>query len=241
MGDGIYVALSGAARQIETLDTIADNIANASRPAYQRARLRFRAELARAADGSPLGFVDTAGTAIDRTPGAIKQTGRPLDVVLPQDTFLAVTDGARERYTRAASMSVGARGELHVSGGARVLGENGKPIVVDPKGQPPEISTDGQVMQGEKVIGRLKWVSFARPSALLRVGGSLLSSSAAAGPPRPASGTLVVGAVEESNVNVVRELTDLISASRAFEAAQRTIDAFRDADRTAATKLVSGQ
>lgn len=240
MGDGIYVALSNAARQIETLDTIAENIANASTPAYQRAKLRFREELARAADGSPLRFAGAGGTATDRTPGTSRETGRTLDIVLPKDGFLAVGEARRERYTRVGALSVGPKGEVRAAG-AQLLTEDGQPLRIDPKGAPAAVTPDGQLRQGESVIGRIKVVTFARPEAMMRESGNLLSAPPAAGPARPNKEPLVVGALEESNVNVIRELSDLISANRAFEAAQRTIDAFRETDRSASTRLISSQ
>jgi flagellar basal body rod protein FlgG len=237
MGDGIYVALSGAARQVETLDTIATNLANASTPGYQRLRLAFRAELARAADGSPLRFAATARSVTDATPGAIRETGRPLDVALPAGSFLAVRTERGERYTRAGSLAVSPTGELRAGGGASVVGEDGKVLKITPEDAPVAIAPDGRVRQGERVVGRLRVVSFDRPDALVREGASLLAAPPQAGAPRPSAGELNVGALEESNAVVVRELADMIAATRAFEAAEKTIDAFREADKTAASRI----
>lgn len=237
MGDGIYVALSGALRESQTLDNVAENVANVSTPGFQRLRLAFREQLARATDGSPLRFAATSSTVVDATPGAMRETGRGLDVVLPAGSFLAVRGREGERYTRAGSLVVAPDGELRSRGGAPVLGEDGKIIKASPAAAEPTIAADGQVRQGDTVIGRLRVVKFDRPEALTREGAMLLSAPAAAGRPRPSAEPLAVGAVEESNT--MREMTNLIQATRAFEAAQKTLEAFREIDRSAVSRVSS--
>src|SRR5207253_7645482 len=80
MGDGIYVALSGAIAQSVNLDTTASNLANASTDGYQRARPVFREELTKAGTHDPgFHYTSVAGTALDTTRGPLRATGKPLD------------------------------------------------------------------------------------------------------------------------------------------------------------------
>src|SRR5579859_2890705 len=105
MSDGIYVALSGAIAQAASLETTATNLANASTDGYQRVRPIFREALANAAAGS-MRSVTMGNTSLDTTRGTLRQTGRPLDVALPEKTYLAVGTPRGERYTRAGGLDV---------------------------------------------------------------------------------------------------------------------------------------
>lgn len=240
MGDGIYVALSGAIAQSMNLDATASNLANASTDGYQRARPVFREELTKAGRNDPgFHYTSVAGTALDTTRGPLRATGKPLDFAMPEGTYLAVSTPRGERYTRAGSLTVGADGILRTQHGDTVLAENGKPIQApgDPAGV--RVDDSGQVLQGMDVRGRLKLVTFERPGNLERDQGPLLTTSASSGTPTPGRGPLEIGHVEESNANVVGSMTDLVTASRTFEAFQRVIDTFRDEDRKVVTTVPS--
>ena len=238
MADGIYVALSGAIAQATNLDTTATNLANAETDGYQRVRPIFREALARAGTGEPaMHYASLASTALDTTAGALRQTGRPLDFALPPGTYLAVSTARGERYTRACSLSVGAAGALVTSHGDAVLADNGDPIKVT--GDPSAVRLDesGQLWMGDTAGPRLKVVTFAQPSALAHEDGPVLAAQAAAGQPVASRGPLTLEHLEGSNSSAVGAMTDLVTASRQFDAFQRVIDAFRDADRNVVTTV----
>ncbi len=238
MSDGIYVALSGAIAQGTSLDTTAANLANAGTDGYQRVRPVFREELARAGAGEPGSrYTSLARTQLDTTRGALRPTGNPLDFAMPEGTYLAVSTSRGERYTRAASLSLGQDGSLRTSHGDMVSAEDGKPIKITGGAATLRVDDTGQVWQGGDVRARVKLVSFPQPQALEHDQGPLLMATTASGNPTPAKGPLEVGQVEESNANVVGAMTDLVTASRTFEAFQRVIDAFRDADRKVVTTV----
>lgn len=236
MSDGIYVALSGAIAQSAGLDTTAANLANAGTDGYQRVRPVFQEALARAAEPSSH-YATLAGTRLDTTRGALRPTGNPLDFAMPEGTYLAVSTPRGERYTRAASLSLGNGGVLRTSHGDSVLGEDGKDIKIAAAGGALRIDDSGQLWQGGEARGRVKLVTFAQPQNLSHEEGPLLLATPAAGAPSAGRGPIEVGQVEESNANVVGAMTDLVSATRTFEAFQRVIDAFRDADRKVATTV----
>jgi flagellar basal body rod protein FlgG len=238
MADGIYVALSGAIAQSANLEATAANLANAGTDGYQRVRPVFREELARAGAREPaMHYSSLVQTQIDTTRGTTRATGRQTDFALPEGSYLAVSTTGGERYTRAASLSFAADGSLHTAHGNPVLAENGKAIKLTGDTGNARVDASGQLWQGDELVARLKIVSFPTPSALTHESGALLASSPAAGTPAASRGPLEVGVVEESNANVVGSMTELVDASRTFEAFQRVIDAFRDADRAAATTL----
>ncbi len=235
---GIHVALSGAIAQEKLLETTAQNLANASTAGYQRLRPLFKEVLAKGGASAGYHLSSASATRLDVTAGSIEKTGRPLDAALPAGTYLAVQTPRGERYTRASSLRAGKDGFLETTSGLRVLGEGGKPIKLD-EGE-PVLRAGGEVEVGGEVVGRLRLVSFAAPTALTLEGGSILAATAGSGPATLAKGaTLEVGALEQSNAPVVSAMTDLVTAQRSFDAFQRAIDAFREADRRVVTTVPS--
>src|SRR5580704_19379329 len=101
MSDGIYVALSGAIAQAESLDTTATNLANASTDGYQRMRTVFREAMVTAGKNGGSRSVTSSGVSLDTSRGALRATGNPLDVALPDRSYLSVNTARGERYTRA--------------------------------------------------------------------------------------------------------------------------------------------
>jgi flagellar basal-body rod protein FlgF len=242
MSDGIYVALSGAIAQAATLDATAQNLANASTDGYQRMRPVFREALSRAAqNGGPLRSVTASTTSLDTTRGAVRVTSRALDVALPDKTYLAVATGTGERYTRAGSLNIGSDGTLKTQHGDPLVGDNGRPIRANREGAEVKISPSGEAWQGDTMLGRLRLVSFPSPDQLAPEGATLLNATPAAGAPTVAKGELSIGSLEESNTSVVGAMTDLVTASRTFDAFQRAIDAFRDADQKIVTTVPGDQ
>jgi flagellar basal-body rod protein FlgF len=239
MPKGVYAALSGAVAANVALEVTAQNLANASTAGYQRMRPLFREVLAQTQqDDAPPSpevnrFAAAQGTVIDLTPGVMRSTGRPLDVALPERTFLAVSTPAGERYTRAGNIERTPTGTLRVAGG-ELLDEAGKPITVDAQAS-LSISAEGQVLADGNPVSRVRLVDFGEPSLLTPQGGALFAASADSGEARSTTGTLSVGTLEESNASPVNAMTDLISVSRMFESFERAIQAFRDADRKIVT------
>jgi flagellar basal-body rod protein FlgF len=238
VSDGIYVALSGAIAQTSNLDTTAANLANSNTDGYQRVRPVFREELARAGiGGAGSHYTSLDETRLDTTRGALRPTGNPLDFAMPEGTYLAISTSRGERYTRAASLQVGADGSLRNARGDAVLGDNGKNIKLAGSPGPVRIDDSGQLWQGGEAGARVKLVTFAQPSSLSHDQGPLLLATPAAGAMTPSRGPIQVGQIEESNANVVGAMTDLVTATRTFEAFQRVIDAFRDADHKVVTTV----
>jgi len=236
MSDGIYVALSGAIAQTESLDNTATNLANASTDGYQRVRIVFREALANAS--GTLGTSATqSGVSLDTTRGALRTTGNALDVALPDQSYLAVGTSRGERYTRAGALAIGSDGILNTSHGDALVGNDGRSIRTTAGQGPVTITPSGEVWQADAKLGRLRIVTFPSPERLAPEGGTLLNAAPAAGTPVAAKGELSIGALEESNTSVVGAMTDLVSAGRNFDAFQRVLDTFQQADDKAVTNV----
>jgi len=232
VGSGIYIATAGAVAQDTALDVAANNISNASTTGYKAQRVSFGETLAvrRSQDAA---FTGVAGMASDGTAGALRRTDNPLDVALLGDGYFAVNTPAGVRYTRAGDFRLDGEGRLVNGAGLIARGVGGSEIRVPPDATDVSVEGDGQVMAAGESVGQLELARFA-PAALVRQGDNLY---AAVGPPAAATGeapTLVSGAVEQSNVNVVRGMTELVKVSRTYESLMRMIQGYRDMENAAA-------
>jgi len=231
MSKGIYVALSGAMSQEIALDVTAANVANSTAAGYQRLRPQFRSVMQAAGARKDLRFGGVAGTSVDTAPGNVRQTGRSLDVALPAGVYLGVATPRGERYTRCGAISVGGDGSVRTTGGAQLAGEDGRPLKVDPS-QTGDMRVDANatLWNGNTSLGKLRLVRFAKPADLAHEGAGLFGVGNG-GTPQPSKDPLEVGFLEESNASPVQSMTDLLMATRTFEAFQRAIETFGEADR----------
>ncbi len=233
MSDGIYVALSGALAQTALLETTANNLANASTDGYQRVRPVFQEALSRAAGAAPAqraSAVTVTQTAIDQSAGTLRATGRTLDAALPEGVYLGLSTARGERFTRAASLEIAPDGALRTAQGHPVLNEAGQAITIPAGGGEVTLSADGALRRDGATLGRLRLVRFDRPELLTHEGAALLAPGGATATTATDS-ALAVGSLEGSNATTVDAMTDMVTATRTFEAFQRVIDAFREADR----------
>jgi flagellar basal-body rod protein FlgF len=258
-GKGIYSALSGAMAQSQQLDTIANNIANASTPGFKGDKNTFKEYLTileRAPEvntvpripASPESFFDMEGTdksyaAVDGTytdftQGGVKATGNSLDLALEGKGFIEVLSPQGPRLTRKGTLTLNAEGVLVTTDGLPVLkkdtGGGGDPqertIRLSSKGN---ISFTGQggIYQDGANVGDISIVEFDNNTHLKKVGNALYANTDPTIPPVPVPSTLVhQGFIETSNVNIVKEMTDMIATTRNFESNQRVIKAYDEMD-----------
>ncbi|HKE15165.1 MAG TPA: flagellar basal-body rod protein FlgF [Kofleriaceae bacterium] len=232
MGSGIYISTAGAVAQDTALDVAATNIANASTTGYKAERVTFGQALAntRAKDSA---FAAVAAVSSDSSAGSLRRTDNPLDVALLGDGYFGVNTPAGVRYTRAGDFRLDDQGRLVNGMGFVARGSGGNEISVPEGATTVTIDGQGQVIADGDEIGQLEVVRFA-PTALRREGDNLYSAS---GPPAAPEGEppeIVSGALEQSNVNVVRGMVDLVKVSRAYESLMRMIQGYRDMESAAA-------
>lgn len=217
MSSGIYVSYTGATANLQRLETVANNIANASTAGYLRDRAGFDTIL-----GAALPFAESQTSSIDLRPGTPKLTGNPINAAIEGDGFFVVeTPGGDELYTRRGDFRLNAQGQLVLPNGMTVLGEGGTLLV--PPSQIPTLDSQGNLRTEDGILGRLRIVRFENSSGLEKRGQSLL----AAGPESPAvtvtDPKVNVGFVASSNVNLAAEMVEMIQTSRAFEASMQSL------------------
>jgi flagellar basal body rod protein FlgG len=217
MGSGSYVAYTGALANQLALDVIANNVANVSTSGFRRDNTIFDSEL-----GARLHFASAESSRVDLSPGQQQLTGSPLNAAIDGEGFFAVLmpDG-QQFYTRRGDFRQEESGMLVLPGGLPVLGVGG-PIQV-PAGKSAQISGDGTVFAEGQPYGRLRVVEFDSPDQLVKEGESLIRAVEGAFVREIVHPRLAVGYVEASNVNLAAEMVSLITASRSFEAAVRSM------------------
>ncbi len=231
MADGIYAALSGALAHYTSLEATAQNLANIDTTGYRAVTPVFHEVLSRAQRPSEtIRFSAVRKTAIDMTPGALRETGGSLDIALGQNSFLAVQTQAGERYTRAGSLKIAPDGTLTTQRGQTVLSDARKPLVVSTVSG-AEVNAQGEVTSSGQSVGFLRLVTFARPDQMAYEGQGILQAQPEAGAPVQSKETVEVGKLEESNASTIRAMTDLMAASRMFEAMEQAITSFNQIDR----------
>ena len=235
----IYLSMSGAKSTMQRQDVLANNLANASTTGFRAELAAFRAVPVRGDGASTRVYALETTTGYDASPGPLTQTGRPLDVAMQGNAWLAVQalDGT-EAYTRAGSLQVNAEGTLSTSGGLAVLGDGG-PIQLPPDSA-PQIAADGTVSVRQPngsitPLGRLKLVT---PEAPLTRGDDALFRAAEGELPGDPNARLQDGALEGSNVNPIENMVAMIAAARQFEAQMKMLQT-AEKDEQAAGQLLS--
>jgi flagellar basal-body rod protein FlgF len=240
VSSGIWVAASGAIARATALDSTANNLANATTSGFKAERALFQEHLIRAAyvgQARPaMRYASVSENAIDHAAGPITVTQRNLDVALAGPGFFVLNTPDGERYTRSGSFHLGPTGQLLSTDGYPVAGASG-PLQVPPNEGDPSFGPDGSLLVGQEMRGQLKIVKFPNPDKLERVGDRMFRATARSGGAQSHNVAVESGALEQSNVSVVKGMTELVSATRAFEALQRAVEAFSEVERRAANEI----
>ncbi len=226
MYKGIYIALSGATLKQTQVDIISQNLANASTLGYKKDKVAFQEYLLSQMNGQQdpdeeRTLSDLATVRTDFSTGNIVRTGNPLDVAVDGTGFISLEDG---KYTRRGDLKLSNDGYIVTQQGTRVLGKNG-PIRISGQGA-IDINPSGDVSLDGVQIDRIKVVDFPDLNALRKSGEDTFETQQI---PAASKATVKQGYVETSNIEVVRELVQLIAAMREFEMAQKAVQSFDDA------------
>jgi len=230
-----YIALSRQVALGRQLEVIANNMANASTPAYKAQSMQFNEYLIRADEGAPLSFVEDAGVSRDWTPGTLRPTGNPLDLAINGDAYFVVSTPDGDRYTRNGRFALDATGQI-VTGDGNPVASDGGSIVVPSEDVNLAIAADGTVSTENGILGKIRMVRFADPQALSAVGAGLFKTDAS--PEPDAVSSISQGMVEDSNVQPIIEMTNLIQVTRDYEAAQKMIEGEHERQLRAIANLV---
>lgn len=242
MNSGLYAALSGNLAAMRRLDVISNNLANANTAGFKGDRLQFESVLASSKKQAqqPQGTLSDSPVFsneqffTDYSQGPMLQTGNTLDVALEGDGFFVVTTPQGRAYTRQGNFHLDSGGRLVTSEGYQVQG--GGPIVIN--GGQVDIDSKGAILVDGTPVGTLEVVDFQKPYNLQKQGEGLFVPANPQDTPTAVTTTTVLqGALEGSNVNVVAEMVRLIETTRYFESCQKVVRSYDDITGKAANDL----
>ncbi|MGF1605819.1 MAG: flagellar basal-body rod protein FlgG [Rhodothalassiaceae bacterium] len=244
----LSTAATGMLAQQLNVEVISNNIANLNTTAFKRQRNEFQdllyqniervgantsAQGTVAPSGIQVGVgVRSAATVRITQQGSLERTENLLDVAINGRGFFRLNlPNGQEAYTRAGTFQLDQQGNLVTPDGFLVqpnvtIPQEATDITINQEGE-VQVVLDGQVQP--QVVGQLDLAIFFNDAGLEAVGNNLFLETQASGPPNIAPpgtngfGTLEQGFVERSNVNAVTEITNLITAQRAYELNSRVI------------------
>lgn len=227
-----YVEMSlarGLSFLAESQAAISNNIANATTDSYKR-----RLPVAQSFEGEFSSLLDanlpsiSYSEATDFGPGSERQ-GDERDLVLGQGQFFRVEDNGSTFLTRNGRLIVDSDGRLVTPNGAHFLNSDDQPIFVG-GAEGLRFANDGTItgttVDGEVGLGRIGIFSPADPNKLQSIGSGLFFDPSETPAPATAAPELKQGYVEQSNVDVLRELVQMISVQRSFGAATKAMSTF---------------
>ena len=246
----LNIAATGMSAQQTRVDVIAHNLSNMSTTGYNTRRAEFadlhyeqvaRAGAVSASDGSmlPTGVqlglgVRPSSVTVQLAQGTLGRTDGDLDVAIDGDGYLEITlPSGQAAYTRDGALKRSADGLIVTSDGYPVVPD----ITLPPDARTVTINADGEVYvyfdenTAPQLLGQFTLTGFTNPKGLEAVGSNLFLETEASGGPlvgtpgQDGLGTLRQGYLEDSSVDPVQEITDLIEAQRGYELNSKVISA----------------
>ncbi|PYC47368.1 flagellar basal-body rod protein FlgG [Litorivita pollutaquae] len=246
----LKIAATGMAAQQMRVETISQNLANMSTTGYNTRRAEFadlhyqqlaRAGTVNASDGTvlPTGVqlglgVRPSAVSVNLAQGSLSATGGDLDVAIDGKGYLEVTlPSGQAAYTRDGALKRTGEGLIVTSDGFPVAPE----IVIPDDARSISINADGEVYAyfdtatEAQLLGQFTLANFTNAKGLEAIGSNLFTETEASGPATVATpgldglGTLRQGYLEDSSVDAVREVTELIEAQRGYELNAKVISA----------------
>ena len=229
------IALSRMIAQQRAMDVTAANLANANTTGYKAERVVFSDWISRQPGTATISYTQDRATYREQQPGSLKHTDNPLDVALGGTGFFTVQTPQGPRLTRAGHFELSAGGTIVDSAGNNLLDNAGQPLAVTPTDTRLSIAGDGSITSENGPIGRIGVVTADDPAQLQAEGDHLLR--AVTPTQQSATPRLVQGALEESNVQPIQEVTRMTNDLREFEFVSQLVQAESDRIQNTIEKL----
>lgn len=235
-------AASGIRARLESLDLLANNIANASAPGFKADREFYGLYLSAEAADSPAGTSPMILPVIERqwtdfAQGSLTPTGNPLDLALNGEGFFVAQSPSGPLFTRDGGFRLSVQGELQTKDGYKIQGQDGKPILLDST-RPVEISSDGTVRQDGQDVAQIAVLNFSDPAVLAKRGNNYFRTGLA---PLPAASAaqaeIQQGKLEAANSQPAESAVRLVNVLRQFETLQKALAIGADMNRRAVEEV----
>ncbi len=223
-------AASGMQARMQSLEMLANNLANIETGGYKADREFYSVYIGDDATADPqTGDISTMPVIerqwTDPAQGVLRQTSNPLDFAIDGDGMFAIQTAAGTRYTRNGNFRLSQGGALTTSDGSPVRAAGGGQILLQ-QNLPVEVLPDGTVQQGGQTVGQLELASFDQ-NALDKEGLNYFSPASGAAA-RPATGVVLQGKIEQSNVGTAESSVRLVALMRQFEMLQKAMSLAND-------------
>ncbi len=223
------------------MDITANNVANVNTTGFKRESIAFDTYLMRPAPQQTFSFAVEKGTYRDAAQGPTIMTGNPLDVAIQGGGYIPIQTAAGIRYTRSGTFQLNNDGDVVTAAGDKVMGDGNQAITLPTDARDILIGPDGIItaMSGTGTsalqVGKISLVQFENEQGLTPVGNNLYSTTET---PQPATeGRFVQGAIEQSNVQSITEMTRMIEVSRTYQQVVRLLDLENDRQTRAIQRL----
>jgi flagellar basal-body rod protein FlgF len=239
-------AASGMRSSLQSLDLLANNLANVQTNGYKLDRefydLYTSADAVAGGDYDPTRMPDIVKNWTDYSQGTLQQTSNQLDFAIAGQGFFAANGPNNTTlYTRDGSFNLNATGQLITRDGYTVRDRNGNPIQLDPN-QPISVDSTGNISQNGQNVAQLQLASFGDPSQLTKQGATYFQYGGQPGGIQVATGEVQQGKLEGSNVAPAESAVRLVTVMRQFEMLQKAISIGTDMNRQAIEDVArSGQ
>ena len=238
-----YVALSRMDAQSRALDVVADDIANANTPGFKASHALFsdwldvQRRTASPPGGRVVAFAQDRATYRDQQPGPITHTSNPFDLAISNGSgFFTVSTPRGPRLTRAGRFGPAADGTLSDLEGNAVLDTTGAPIKIPANSAHVSVTADGTVSTENGPVGKIGIVQPADLNRMQAEGGRLLRADT---PTQPVTAPAIVqGAVEDSNVQPIVEITRMMTLLREFQFTSQLVQGESDRQQKAVDTLL---
>ena len=219
-------AASGIRARLESLDMLANNIANSSAPGFKADHEFYGVYLSAEAADSPAGTTPAILPVVERqwtdfSQGILTPTGNPLDLALNGQGFFVVQSADGPAFTRDGSLRLSLRGEITTQGGDKIQGQDGNPILLDST-RPVEIGSDGTVRQDGQDVAQIAVVNFSDPAVLAKRGNNYFRTDLSTMAPAPQP-EIRQGMIEAANSQPAESAVRLVNIMRQFEALQKAL------------------
>ncbi|MDX1984300.1 MAG: flagellar hook basal-body protein [Bryobacteraceae bacterium] len=221
-------AASGLRARIESLDLLANNLANATTAGFKADRESYSTYFSQDALEGPAGSLPVAAPVVennwtDHGQGVLTATGNPLDFALAGPGFFVVEGpGGGPLYTRNGNFLISREGYLVNQEGQRVRNGEGKPIQLDPY-LPVESDSQGTLRQAGRVAGKLAVVDIKNRQELKKAGSTYFSYETPAGGLPAAAAKVEQGRLEAANFHPAEAAVRLVGVMRQFEMLNRAL------------------
>jgi flagellar basal-body rod protein FlgF len=223
-----YVALSYLSAKQRQLDVTAANLANSGTSGFKAERVLFSDWLGKqqGTDGSrgskPVSFVQDRATWREKDEGPLQQTGNPLDLAINGEGFFTVDTPRGPRLTRAGRFVPQTDGTIVDGKGNALLDSAGQRMRLSPADLTITVTPDGQVSSENGPIGR---VGIVQPADMLKLQAEGSTTYRADTPTNPvAQPKIVQGALEDSNVQPIVEMTNMMDGLRNFQLTAQMVE-----------------